>query len=98
MDGSGLNFDEDVNVNLTKLSERMRVLLGKVDALEETVYGNGHAGLKATVAEIQHHINAIDKERKENEVSKNEKRGMIFAVVLLFLGEYVPHIAKLFGQ
>jgi uncharacterized protein YydD (DUF2326 family) len=102
MNGSGLNFQDDPNVNFTKLSGRIKNHNEKIETLEETIFGNGREGIKDDVANIKRDIQEIntkldetEKRNEENQLSKKEKRGAMLALALVVLGAWLPNLIAL---
>ena len=96
MSSTGLNLQDDPNVNLARLAERIKIQSEKVDTLEVTVYGNGNEGLKAIVAEIQHDLREMDERKDEYAVSQRWKIGLGVGVALTVMIDLLPTLMGLF--
>lgn len=98
-----INTSGDVKVAITRVSERQKNDRKEIETLNDAIFGNGKDGIKNDVATIMRDIQEInekfddaEEKRKENEMSKQWKIGLICAFAMVMLSDWLPNIISMF--
>lgn len=103
MSSSGIDFSDDMSVNIARLAEKIKVEQDNSERFKEAIFGNGKEGIKESILGIHRDIQEInsnmddnEQRRRNNEMSKRWKIGLAVGVALAVVSDWLPAIAGAF--
>lgn len=79
--------------DIATLKSEGRDIVRRLEGIEETLYGNGHPGMKSTLELVAHEVKGIGSKLERMDFDAQKKADVSWQVKLLILGAIVGPLA-----